>query len=262
MRIGEASQTVGVSAATLRMWERQGLIRPGRTAGGDRVFSEENLALLRRIRYMREVERLNLVAIARLLAEGARPSVAGQPTDNSVPHSGDRLRAKRHAAGLTLKQVAESTRLSVAYISAVERGVTNPSISALQRLSSFYGLTVLDFMGNVESPMRLVRKTERPRFLGSGSGVTIEQLALGTLQMEPQLFSVQPGAGSEGAYDHVGEEFIFVLSGALDIWLDEQEHYALQVGDCLYFPSMTPHRWRNPGPGEAQLLWVNTPPTF
>ena len=44
--------------------------------------------------------------------------------------------------------------------------------------------------------------------------------------------------------------------------MEEREHYRLRAGDCLYFPSALPHRWRNPGPEPAELLWVNTPPTF
>ena len=47
-----------------------------------------------------------------------------------------------------------------------------------------------------------------------------------------------------------------------EVWLEEREHYVLAAGDCLYFPSTLPHRWHNPGPEPAELVWVNTPPTF
>jgi uncharacterized cupin superfamily protein len=79
--------------------------------------------------------------------------------------------------------------------------------------------------------------------------------------MEPQVVTVEPNCGSEGAYDHVGEEFVFVLQGELELWLGERE-YRLSTGDCLYFASTIPHRWRNPGKRTARTLWVNTPPTF
>ncbi len=262
IRICEAAQLLGVSTATLRLWERQGLIQPVRTPGGNRRYQEDDLARLRHIQYLRRVERLNAAAIARALtnAPSVRPGGSGPNREN--PGLGDRLRAKRRRAGFTLKQVAERTGLSISFLSAIERGVTGPSVSTLNKLTKSYGITILDLLDGQHGVKRLVRTAERPQLPGSGSGVTVEHLALGTLQMEPQLFSVQPGAGSEGAYDHIGEEFIFVLAGTLEIWLEELEHYLLTPGDCLYFPSTLPHRWRNPGSEETKLLWVNTPPTF
>jgi quercetin dioxygenase-like cupin family protein len=53
-----------------------------------------------------------------------------------------------------------------------------------------------------------------------------------------------------------------VIGGTCEFWLDEVEHYVLNEGDTLYFSSAQAHRWSNPGPREAVLLWVNTPATF
>jgi uncharacterized cupin superfamily protein len=79
--------------------------------------------------------------------------------------------------------------------------------------------------------------------------------------MEPHLFRVAPGAGSGDSYTHEGEEFLYILRGALTITL-ENEEYRLKSGDSFYFESATPHCWKNQGRAEAWLLWVNTPPTF
>jgi len=264
-RVGEAARTLGISAATLRLWERQGLIRPDRTRGGSRRYAEEHLGLLRRIRYLRTVERLSPTAIARILRRErgrTRPSRASGPPPPRVPTVGDRLRAERHRARLTLREVAEKTGTSVSFLSAVERGVTGLSVSRLHALVKLYGITVQDLLVKGRPSSRLVRVPERPRLPTSYSGVEIEQLAVGPLQMEPHRYVVQPGAGSEGAYEHIGEEFVFVLRGRLEVWLEEKNHYQMTAGDCLYFPSTLPHRWHNPGPGPAELLWVNTPPTF
>jgi len=80
--------------------------------------------------------------------------------------------------------------------------------------------------------------------------------------MEPHLFRIKPGAGSGESYTHEGEEFLHILRGEFEIWLNNDEHHRLKQGDSLYFQSSTPHRWRNPGKSESWLLWVNTPPTF
>jgi quercetin dioxygenase-like cupin family protein len=96
-----------------------------------------------------------------------------------------------------------------------------------------------------------------------GSAVRIEQLARGAAQLEPQLFILAPGATSDGSYTHEGEEFLYLLSGALTVWVGDDETYRLtRSGDALTFPSTMPHRWRNDASEETRLLWINTPPTF
>jgi quercetin dioxygenase-like cupin family protein len=59
----------------------------------------------------------------------------------------------------------------------------------------------------------------------------------------------------------VGEEFLYVLKGVLEIVL-RAESYTLKAGDSFYFESSVPHKWGNPGRSETCVLWVNTPPTF
>src|SRR5438034_5176683 len=90
----------------------------------------------------------------------------------------------------------------------------------------------------------------------------MELLAWGNTAMEPHLFRIKPGGGSGESYSHEGEEFLHVLRGNFEIWLDAKEHYHLKPGDSLYFESSTPHRWKNPGRTETWLLSINTPPTF
>jgi quercetin dioxygenase-like cupin family protein len=93
-------------------------------------------------------------------------------------------------------------------------------------------------------------------------GVVIELLAVGAKMLECMLFRVPPKSGSDGAYSHVGEEFLYMLEGTLEIWLDELECYVLRPGDSFWFESNLGHRWFNPSDEEAVLLWVNTPLTF
>jgi len=59
------------------------------------------------------------------------------------------------------------------------------------------------------------------------------------------------------------EEFLYLLSGALTVWVGDDEIYQLtRAGDALSVPSTLPHRWRNDAGGETRLLWINTPPMF
>ncbi|NJP50483.1 MerR family transcriptional regulator [Streptomyces sp. SBST2-5] len=52
MRIGELAARTGVSTRTLRYYEEKGLLRPGRTAAGYRVYGEEHVETVRRIRIL------------------------------------------------------------------------------------------------------------------------------------------------------------------------------------------------------------------
>ncbi len=65
--IGIAAELAGMHPQTLRVYERRGLITPRRTPRNTRVYSERDVALLRRIQELSE-EGLNLAGIERVLA--------------------------------------------------------------------------------------------------------------------------------------------------------------------------------------------------
>jgi DNA-binding transcriptional MerR regulator/quercetin dioxygenase-like cupin family protein len=255
-RIGAAARQAGVSASALRLWERQGLVTPLRSQSGYRLYSDADLARLVRIRRMRD-ERLNAPGILRLLSPQRRPSV--KPDDGRL--DGSRLRALRRERGHSLRVAAARAGLSPSFLSALERRATGASVATLLRLTNAYGVTMLDLFHPTAPTGRRVRRTDRP-VLALDPGVRIEQLAVGATQLEPQLFVLAAGASSDGAYAHAGEEFMFVLAGALTVWIGPHERYRLNMGDALTFPSTLPHRWRNRADGETRLLWINTPPTF
>ncbi len=254
LRIGEAARRVGVSPSALRQWEHQGLVAPSRTAGRYRLYTEADLARLVEIRRMRTEERVNAPGIRRLLDPDGGPRPAGSVVD------GASLRGLRRARGLSLREAAGASGLSVSFISSVERGAATASVATLQRLTAAYGVT----LGSLPARgrRRVVRSHERSVLDLPADGVRIEQLADGAAQLEPQLFHLAAGATSDGAYRHPGEEFLFVVTGSLTIWVGEDERYMLRAGDALTFPSTLPHRWRNNSREETRLLWINTPPTF
>jgi DNA-binding transcriptional MerR regulator/quercetin dioxygenase-like cupin family protein len=255
-RIGEAARRVGMSASALRLWEQQGLVRPARSSGRYRLYSEADLARLRRVRRMRQEERVNAPGIRHILAAGPLGPVGERAVDPR------QLRALRRERGFSLAEASRRSGLSTSLISGIERAAIGASVSALQRLTAAYGATLLELFAGPERRGRLVRPKERAVLQLAGSDVRIEQLAVGAAQLEPQLFVLKPGATSDGAYAHEGEEFLFLLSGTLTVWLGESEHYQLREGDALSFPSTLQHRWRNEASRETRLLWINTPPTF
>ncbi|HEY8546211.1 MAG TPA: helix-turn-helix transcriptional regulator, partial [Acidimicrobiales bacterium] len=72
--ISVAAELAGVHPQTLRIYERKGLVDPARTAGGSRRYSDEDIAMLRRIQDLTN-EGLNLAGVQKVLkleAEVAR----------------------------------------------------------------------------------------------------------------------------------------------------------------------------------------------
>ena len=134
------------------------------------------------------------------------------------------------------------------------------SVGTLRKLARFYKTNILDFFDASENGSRQVRPAER-KVLEAGAGVRMELLAWGNTVMEPHLFRIAPQTYSGESYTHVGEEFLYVLQGVLEIVL-RAESYTLKPGDSFYFESSVPHKWGNPGSSETWVLWVNTPPTF
>jgi DNA-binding transcriptional MerR regulator/mannose-6-phosphate isomerase-like protein (cupin superfamily) len=257
LRISEVARRVGISSSALRAWETLGLIKPQRTRSRYRLYNEADVRLLQRAIFLRRARGLNPAAIVHVLK---RQGVVSAPAENTAS-PGLRFRRLRQGRNLSLAQVASATGVSVGFLSALERGQMSASIATLRRIARYYRTNILSFFEPARDNSKLVRPSER-KVLETTKGVRMELLAWGNAAMEPHLFRIKPGGGSGESYTHEGEEFLHILRGEFEIWLNTDEHYRMKPGDSLYFQSSTPHRWRNPGKTESWLLWINTPPTF
>jgi mannose-6-phosphate isomerase-like protein (cupin superfamily) len=70
-----------------------------------------------------------------------------------------------------------------------------------------------------------------------------------------------PIARSVYILSHDGEEAGILMSGQLEIWIDGK-NFLLGQGDSFAFKSTLPHRYQNPGPTEAVVIWAITPPSY
>ncbi|HUY98625.1 MAG TPA: cupin domain-containing protein [Verrucomicrobiae bacterium] len=285
--IGETARLVGVSASTLRLWEQEGLVRARRTDTRYRVFSAVDVTRLRLVRRLRQEDRLPValirarldgsgtvgVARARTLARGEpelaalEPGLPPAPAGPSGPTPaldgvGLRLRRARLRRRLSLRQLAQAAALSASHLSAIERGISAPSLATLQKLTASLDVNLVTLLGAGLRGQALVRRGEGFLLRTGTPGVRIEHLGPSARTIEPQLFTVAPGAGSGGAYAHEGEEFLYLLEGRLELTLGTRECYEVGPGDALGFASTRPHQWTNPGTVPAVVLWVNTPLTF
>ena len=115
LRIGEAAARVGVSSRTLRYYEELGLLTPsGRTPGGARRYTDEDIARLEHIRELQELMGFNLdeiLAVMRIedrLAKLRAEWQAGRPPERRAEMIEEAL---RHNAELRARVEAKIARL-------------------------------------------------------------------------------------------------------------------------------------------------------
>jgi DNA-binding transcriptional MerR regulator/mannose-6-phosphate isomerase-like protein (cupin superfamily) len=256
LRIADVARIAGVSKSTIRLWEDQGLIKPVRSASRYRYFDAAEVERIRDIARMRNVQGLNLAAITRVLPK--QGATVNQPI-------GNRLRRLRQAAGLSLREVERKTGLPFSFIGNMERTSSGASLTSLKKLATCYGTTVTELLaGKGKSARRgtLIRAGAGRIAPIMGPDVIAEQRNHFIESLDCQIWTLKPGAASNGPYSHPGEEFIYVLDGRFEIEVEGDGRFTATAGDSLHFHSTKSHSWVNPGPENAVLLWINTPPTF
>src|SRR5713101_1800710 len=88
LTVGQTARILGVSPSTLRLWENVGLISPARSSGRYRLYNPELLQVLKRIKYLRDVEKLSVPGIKEMLGE--KRAAATASNSNHRPDFGAR----------------------------------------------------------------------------------------------------------------------------------------------------------------------------
>ncbi|MGC2019554.1 MAG: MerR family transcriptional regulator, partial [Candidatus Sulfotelmatobacter sp.] len=84
LKIGDVARRVGVSPSVIRSWESLGLTRPQRTESKYRLYTPDDVKLLKRARFLRKVRGLNAAAIVELLRRERRVSPAADGSAGAV----------------------------------------------------------------------------------------------------------------------------------------------------------------------------------
>ena len=124
--IGIAAELAGMHPQTLRVYERRGLITPRRSARNTRLYSQADVARLRRIQELSE-EGMNLAGIERVLALEGRLERADELQDALERHR-EELAAARAARGQVVVAPAGGTALVRRYPLAVPRPRTTTTM--------------------------------------------------------------------------------------------------------------------------------------
>jgi len=180
----------------------------------------------------------------------------------SGPNIGAAIRARRRELNLTLKAVADSTNLSVGFLSQVERNLTSPSLSSLVNIASALDVSIDFFLGALKPGGLMTRRDERLFFSVEGFPVSYARVSndLPDGKLHAVVDHIPPGFTSEET-THVGEDFLYVIKG--NVWIIVGgEKYELHPGDTIHYQATVPHQWGNSGESEAVCLSIGTQPLF
>lgn len=180
------------------------------------------------------------------------------------PELGRRLRTLRNERGQSLGDVAEAAGLSVSFLSMLENGKRDITLSRLIRLVHGLGIHLTDLVPELRGPDAVViHESEYGHILSATEGVDLFLLAPDARRlMMPAIYEYRPGAQTAEYATHEGEEFAWVIEGNMAIDFEGQETFTLSAGDSTYFRADRPHIYRNIGKGVARVLVVVTPPSL
>jgi len=177
---------------------------------------------------------------------------------------GKRLKEIRLERGLSQRELAKRTGVANASISQIESNRLNPTVGALKRILDGIPISLADFfdeLGSAEA--KIFFAAEELKEIGD-RGVSFRQVGATLKDRAIQLLheKYQPGASTgKTALTHGGEECGLILKGHLQIEVGDQKKI-LGPGDAYYFDSKKPHKFKNVGKEECELVSACTPPTF
>lgn len=179
---------------------------------------------------------------------------------------GKRIRRLRKARGTTLEALSELTGLSTGHLSQIERDLSSPTLKAMFDISRALGVNVGWFFNehepNNDGEQKYVMRRDRRREISYAAGIRDYMLNTSAVKNLVMLFcTFEPGASVTEGYSHEGEECGLILSGQLELWIDN-EVFILGQNDSFSFPSEKTHRYRNPGITETVVIWCVTPPSY
>ena len=185
----------------------------------------------------------------------------GMDTEQVNAYIGKTVRNLRNRNGLTLQELADRTELTKGFLSQLERGQVSPSVVTLFDLIECLGVTPAEFFQGEEEQVVFTENEYFEKIDENGSSRQWIVPTAQKYQMEPLLVVLQPHQSLEEDKPHTGEEFGYVMSGRLNLYLDDKV-YHVKSGESFYYRTTRRHRIANPGTRPAKFLWISTPPEF
>jgi len=213
---------------------------------------------------------------------------------------GKRIRKARRKKGLTIEILAQESGLSKGFISQIERGYSQPSISSLKRLAPPLGQSVATLMSDVEDvnvpeyiysldgennrqseqhytiyqqgnhpaqskmPLaRVIKKNKRKQLRLPGRDLYYEVMSP-LFDCSAEILLVNAKIGDNTGDDYIcdqSERFGIVLNGRIEINI-KNEKYVIEQGDTIHIRAYVPHKWIALEGDVIKVIWILVPPAF
>jgi XRE family transcriptional regulator, regulator of sulfur utilization len=161
---------------------------------------------------------------------------------------GQRIQSLRADRGLTLRELADRSDVSVSMLSSVERGEKAPTVVVLDRVAGGLDVTLASLVAEPDLDRIIVRRAADQDRIDEPGGWqrTILTPVVPGVNFEWIRSTLPPScdAGTCPAYAAGSHEFVAVQSGTLSLTVGEHE-LTLAAGDSVYFAADTPHRYAN-----------------
>lgn len=176
---------------------------------------------------------------------------------------GLKIKAYRQRLNLTLKDIESRVDVSATHVSEIERGKTSPTIGALAKIARAFEVDpslflVKDDLADVQvtrhqDRVRIRYEHTRMEARPFTAPVRDQQLSAAYVEWEPGM-----SENDASVRNHAGEEFIYVLEGAVEVKVRERT-VLLRQGDSLHFRANLPHRIVNRFADPCRAILVLTP---
>jgi transcriptional regulator with XRE-family HTH domain len=186
-------------------------------------------------------------------AEPADAVAVSERPEDGYRLLGARLQGLRKMKRLSLQEVADQVNLSRSFLSLVERGQTDLSLSRFSRLTEFYGVHPSELLLEMGTRFREpeIEDVSDARTIDRGEGVEYRILRAD----HPQIVMARIAAGArfEDLRAHQGEDFWVVQRGTVLLEYGGKD-YELQEGQTARFSGTLPHAFANAGSETAELV--------
>ncbi len=176
---------------------------------------------------------------------------------------GLRVRSLRKSRNWTLEQAARQAGLARSTLSKIENGQMSPTYDALKKLATGLEISVPQLFTpamaeHAGGRMVVTRTDEITRKLTTTYEHDLMAEALNPKKMLPYRARVRARSMEEfdGWIRHEGEEFLYVLTGAIQLFTEFYEPVEMRRGDSAYYDGTMGHNVISVSAEDATILWV------
>lgn len=175
---------------------------------------------------------------------------------------GLKIRNIRTSKKMSLQKLANLTKLSISFISQVERGVVSLSLDSLRKIARALNVSIAEFFEEELKDFTFIRKNKAPKVIDKETKSSYEKLVSELLgvKMKPLIFRLSKGGGiKKEVLLEEGDTFVMVIEGSIELYYDK-EKFVLNKGDSFYCKAVgkRPQKIANISNREAILLWVKS----